>query len=98
MNEINSNKNGWIAGNYSEFWGKKLEYGYVHKLGTILDTNSLKKYPKSFNYEYDGSQFDYRTYLQSKKPNVKFTIRNMNECSSSWAFSTLGNLNLITSL
>ena len=35
INDVNAGGHGWQADNYTMFWGKTLEEGLIHKLGTI---------------------------------------------------------------
>ena len=59
LNEINSNEMSWKAANYSEFWGRTLDYGYSSKLGTLLETPNLN--PISFDEnDIEQESYDFR--------------------------------------
>jgi len=87
-------KKSWKASNYSQFWGKTLEEGYLNRLGTNLETAPPKKYSKPFNYEHESmGSYDFREFMiKQKNLSRNFMVRNMGDCGSSWAFSTLGLL------
>jgi hypothetical protein len=86
LNEINSNEMSWKAANYSEFWGRTLEYGYSSKLGTLLETPNLN--PISFDEnDIEQESYDFREDMTDIK---KLTIRDQGDCGASWAYSTIG--------
>ena len=85
----------WKADNYSQFWNKPLEYGFSHKLGTVLSKNKNQVteldhadeneenvvLPQVYDFRQDP---DVKDYLRSN------SIRDQCECGASWAFSTIG--------
>ncbi len=78
----------WEAGNYSFFWGKSLDYGYKHRLGTKLtyrEQRALQTDESPFIESYDFRNEEY--ILNSPRKN---RIRDQGECGASWAFSTIG--------
>ena len=86
----------WKAGNYTNFWGKKLDYGFARKLGTKLSTERQKPMnPRDYFKISDTNKAIPETYDFRKDPEVKDSlrtspIRDQGECAASWAFSTIG--------
>ena len=85
----------WKAGNYSKFWGKTLEYGFKHRLGTKKDLKQEQKSLKFINHEKQNitipEKYDFREDLEVKAFLRKKPIRDQGDCAASWAFSTIGN-------
>ena len=86
----------WQAANYSQFWGKTLEYGFSHRLGTNLP-EIKQKAMKQLNYFDDlfqiaeiPAQYDFRSDPEVKGYLRKNPIRDQGDCAASWAFSTIG--------
>lgn len=74
----------WKAYNYSEFWGKTLDYGLTRKLGTILK----QKKTKSLIHDHQSMEpFDFRKSLSNSSR--VFSVQNQANCGASFAFSTL---------
>ena len=81
----------WHGYNYSEFYSKTLHHVYKHRLGTSL-TKSHDVHERPLRHDYDTSQasFNFRS-----NPLRHFTIRDQGECGASFAFSTLGKLQML---
>ena len=71
------------------FWGKTLDYGYKHRLGTKIPTREQRA------LEVDDKPikdfYDYRNEAFMVNNPRKNSIRDQGDCAASWAFSTLGN-------
>jgi hypothetical protein len=85
----------WIAANYSKFWGKTVDYGFSHRLGTIL--NQKQKPMKQLNHFDDliknaeiPEHYDFRNDPEVKDYLRENPIRDQGDCAASWAFSTIG--------
>ena len=81
----------WEAQNYSKFWGKAVEYGFKHKLGTLLPLH--KQRPMSQSDAKIDSKIILQTYDFRDDFEVKDylnPIRDQGDCAASWAFSTIG--------
>lgn len=71
------------------FWGKTLEFGYKHRLGTrvvqkvqrpiIIDSEPIQE-------QYDFRQEPFMEHIV-RRPDY---IRDQGDCAASWAFSALG--------
>ena len=81
-------RNSWKASNYSMFWGKTLDYGYKHRLGTKIPNREQRA------LEVDDKPikdfYDYRNEPFMVNNPRKNSIRDQGDCAASWAFSTLG--------
>uniref|UniRef100_A0A8C4TFV4 Tubulointerstitial nephritis antigen n=1 Tax=Erpetoichthys calabaricus TaxID=27687 RepID=A0A8C4TFV4_ERPCA len=86
IDSINGHQVGWMAGNYSHFWGMTLEEGIKHRLGTdepspsILEMTEMKAdlsngLPDFFTASYKWSNWIHGPLDQGN-------------CAASWAFST----------
>ena len=85
----------WKAGNNSIFWGKSIEYGFRHKLGTKLNKDYKTKYDSDFNnYDYENDNipdyYDFREDPNVNKYLKKNPIKDQGDCAASWAYSTIG--------
>lgn len=83
-------ESGWLAANYSQFYGKELEYGYLHMLGADLPTVELN----TEKFHYTSGILD-KSYDFRDEPYMKDSptpIRNQDKCGASWAFSTVGKV------
>ncbi|CAG9531052.1 unnamed protein product [Cercopithifilaria johnstoni] len=75
----------WTARNYSEFWGRTLEDGIRHRLGTLFPERSVQNMnemvvkPRELPTSFDARQ---------KWPNFIHPIQDQGDCASSWAQST----------
>ncbi|XP_015906715.1 tubulointerstitial nephritis antigen-like isoform X2 [Parasteatoda tepidariorum] len=83
---INDARQGWRASNYSFFYGKTLEEGMKHRLGTfkpsrtVMDMTEIHQIPNGpLPPAFDSRQ---------KWRNMITPIRDQGDCASSWAFST----------
>ena len=66
----------WKAGNYTNFWGKKLDYGFARKLGTKLSTERQKPMnPRDYFKISDTNKAIPETYDFRKDPEVKDSLR-----------------------
>ncbi|XP_052258054.1 tubulointerstitial nephritis antigen-like [Dreissena polymorpha] len=88
INTINKNSNryGWQASNYSQFWGLTLEEGRRYRLGTNKPDELVMKMSnlEVLNEESLPREFDSR----KKWPGWVHGIRDQGNCAASWAFST----------
>lgn len=85
--DINYYNDAWRASNYSMFWGKTLEHGYKHRLGTKLpnrEQRALVLDEKPIQESYDFRQEPYM--INSGRRDF---IRDQGNCAASWAFSTI---------
>ncbi|XP_072045428.1 uncharacterized peptidase C1-like protein F26E4.3 [Amphiura filiformis] len=86
--KINTGDHGWTAGNYSKFWGKRLDEGVKHRLGTMkprpaveamneiqMDDPGVGELPESFD-------------AREHWPELLEPVMDQGDCASSWAFST----------
>ncbi|XP_054724112.1 tubulointerstitial nephritis antigen-like [Uloborus diversus] len=83
---INDGRFGWQAGNYSFLWGKTLNDGIKHRLGTfkpIRTTMEMTEIHQITNGPLPQT-FDSRQKWRS----LITPIRDQGDCASSWAFST----------
>lgn len=89
LNQINNDpRSTWQAGNYSMFWGKTLEYGYRHRLGTRVVRQTQRPIiidPQPIQAEYDFRQEPFMEEIV-RRPDY---IRDQGDCAASWAFSAL---------
>ena len=86
LNQINRKNYGWKAGNYSFFWSKSLEFGYMHFLGVELP--SLKQRSLTSDpYEHVQKYYDFRNEPYFGGNGIPNSIKNQGMCSASWAFS-----------
>uniref|UniRef100_A0A1B6DDL1 SMB domain-containing protein n=1 Tax=Clastoptera arizonana TaxID=38151 RepID=A0A1B6DDL1_9HEMI len=90
---VNRDRNqGWLAGNYSEFWGKKLERGLAQRLGTLHSRRKvlmMKPINSYTNPDKLPKSYDLRTELRGGiTPPL-----DQGWCGSSWAMSTVGVVN-----
>ncbi|GIY49909.1 tubulointerstitial nephritis antigen-like [Caerostris extrusa] len=86
LSGINDAHQGWRSSNYSFFWGKTLEEGIQHRLGTfkpIRPTMDMTEIHQIRNGPLPGS-FDSRQKWRS----FITPIHDQGDCASSWAFST----------
>lgn len=77
----------WRATNYSMFWGKTLDFGYKHRLGTKLpnrEQRALVLDQKPIQTEYD-----FRNEPFMVNNGRRDLIRDQGNCAASWAFSTI---------
>jgi hypothetical protein len=87
----------WIAGNYSQFWGKPLSYGFNYKLGTKLPEQKQRALDPTTSLAADlfdqeiPSSYDFREDPDVQQFLRRRPIRDQGECNASWAFSTVGN-------
>ena len=88
-----------MAGNYSQFWTKTLEYGYNHKLGTKLSkskqVNPLELFETSESKKSIPIHYDYREDTEVRDFLRSNPIRDQGECGASWAFSTIGTISCL---
>jgi hypothetical protein len=94
IDQVNNGYYGWTATSYSKFWGKSLSYGYKNRLGALLSTTNQRPFNPYAGYssndlEPPPSYYDYRDFLANKNLQP-ISIRDQGDCSSSWAFSTIG--------
>jgi hypothetical protein len=71
------------------FWGKTLEYGYRHRLGTRVVRQTQRPIiidPQPIQAEYDFRQEPFMEEIV-RRPDY---IRDQGDCAASWAFSALG--------
>ncbi len=85
MEEINRSRLPWTAANYSFFWGKTLDFGYKHKLGTRLSWHFQRPLDVEENLEIN--EYDFRVMNKAGKTRK---IQDQGNCGASWAFSTIG--------
>ncbi|KFM62772.1 Tubulointerstitial nephritis antigen-like protein, partial [Stegodyphus mimosarum] len=86
INTINDGRYGWKASNYSIFWGKTLNDGIKHRLGTfkpIRPTMEMTEIHQIMKGPLPPT-FDAR----QKWRNLITPIRDQGDCAASWAFST----------
>ncbi|KAL1501190.1 hypothetical protein ABEB36_006567 [Hypothenemus hampei] len=84
---VNAQGHGWIATNYSKFWGETLERGLQYRLGTlqpqkdVMRMNPVKRYydPESLPLSFDSN---------TRWPRYIVGIQDQQWCGSSWAIST----------
>jgi hypothetical protein len=72
------------------FWGKTLDFGYKHRLGTKLpnrEQRALVLDQKPIQTEYD-----FRNEPFMVNNGRRDLIRDQGNCAASWAFSTIGSL------
>ncbi|VDK73440.1 unnamed protein product [Litomosoides sigmodontis] len=75
----------WTARNYSQFWGRTLEDGIRHRLGTLFPERSVQNMnemivkPRELPTVFDARQ---------KWPDFIHSIQDQGDCASSWAQST----------
>jgi hypothetical protein len=88
LNDINRDpSSSWRADNYSIFWGKTLEYGYKHRLGTKVPAQIQRPILIDPNPIQDRYDFREEPFMVD---NVRRDyIRDQGECAASWAFSAL---------
>lgn len=70
------------------FWGKTLDYGYRHRLGTRVTRQSQRPLvidPEPIQPSYDFRQEPFMEEIV-RRPDY---IRDQGECGASWAFSAL---------
>lgn len=82
MKEINRARLGWHAANYSNFWGKPLDYGYKNKLGTKLpnrEQRALQTDDKPLIDSYDFRNEPFMANMQRRD-----LIRDQGDCGASW--------------
>ncbi|VDO73889.1 unnamed protein product, partial [Onchocerca flexuosa] len=76
----------WTAKNYSQFWGRTLQDGILHRLGTLFPERSVQNMnemvvkPRELPTSFDARQ---------KWPNFIHPIQDQGDCASSWAQSTV---------
>lgn len=85
---VNTNANaGWKAANYSTLWGRKLEEGFLLRLGT-LEPERFVSGMNPIMQRYDENElpisFDGRLHWT----NWLQGVRDQGWCGASWAFST----------
>ncbi|CAG9764409.1 unnamed protein product [Ceutorhynchus assimilis] len=84
---VNAESHGWVASNYSQFWGETLERGIKYKLGTlqpqkdVMRMNPVKRYydPAALPNQFDSAQ---------RWPRYISEVQDQGWCGSSWAIST----------
>lgn len=89
MSEINEQGSTWTAGNHSAFWGKTLEHGYKHRLGTQLPNRVQRDYTNEANEKPIKDSYDFRNEPYIQNSQRKNSIRDQGDCAASWAFSTV---------
>ncbi len=80
----------WKTGNYSFFWGKTLNYGYKHRLGTKLPKREQRSLQLDDSPIFDFYDFRNEHYIVNNPR--KNRIKDQGDCAASWAFSTIGTL------
>jgi len=86
----------WRASNYSAFWGLTLDDGIRYRLGTFRPTDSVNMM-SSMRLFVEGElpeMFDAR----DEWPGLIEGVLDQGNCASSWAFSTTGQLPILTCL
>lgn len=88
-NSINfqTSRYGWLASNYSEFWGHKLEEGVKLRLGTILP-HKIVMHMNTMRLIYDPSGLPRQFDSEDKWPRWITPVQDQGWCGSSWAIST----------
>lgn len=90
ISQINQNSRefGWRAGNYSEFWGRRLDEGLAKRLGNLHSKKKvLKMEPLKLMYDADSipRSFDSRNEWPGL---ITGPIDQTGDCAASWAVST----------
>ncbi|XP_028929862.1 tubulointerstitial nephritis antigen [Ornithorhynchus anatinus] len=88
IQQVNERNYGWTAHNYSQFWGKTLEEGLKHHLGTFPPSPTLLRMNElTVNLPSDIHlpEFFQASY---KWPGWIHQPLNQKDCAASWAFST----------
>lgn len=84
----NMGDQGWTAGNYSKFWGMRLDEGVKHRLGTMKPTPAVEAMNEiqmdDPGHDEIPESFDARTHW----PELLEPVMDQGDCASSWAFST----------
>ncbi|TKR92570.1 hypothetical protein L596_007198 [Steinernema carpocapsae] len=85
LNKVQHGRFSWTARNYSMFWGRSLEDGIRHRLGTLFPEKSVQNMneilvkPRELPARFDARE---------KWPGWIQGIRDQGDCASSWALST----------
>ncbi|XP_045625738.1 uncharacterized peptidase C1-like protein F26E4.3 [Procambarus clarkii] len=81
---------GWIAGNYSKFWGRKTREGLTLRTGTFNpESQSMQMYPITLHPEVSRIPKHFDPRNEPKWQGRLSDVRDQGWCGSSWAFSTL---------
>lgn len=82
----NNDKFGFVATNYSKFWGRTLEDGITFRLGTLQPQRFvMKMIPVKRIYDPDSLP---KSFDSEKKWGILSHIQDQFWCGSSWAIST----------
>ncbi|KAM4700270.1 tubulointerstitial nephritis antigen-like [Discoglossus pictus] len=84
---VNRGYYGWLAGNYSQFWGLTLDEGIRYRLGTIKPSSSVMNMNElhvNMNNEVLPTHFN----AAEKWPGMIHPPLDQGNCAGSWAFST----------
>lgn len=88
IDSINLQNSGWVARNYSEFWGKTLNEGLKLRLGTLNPSKSvyrMNSVRRIYNPDELPDEFDSRIRWSS---NIT-PVHDQGWCAASWAISTV---------
>lgn len=83
--EIQYGRYTWTGRNYSKFWGRTLDDGMRHRLGTIFPERSVRNMneivvkPRELPTRFDARE---------KWPDFIHPVQDQGDCASSWAQST----------